>query len=76
MKNRLTQKQKDFIAQLEDRWNDPDQFGEYRGVELFMYCGNWKTAYALEKKGLIEICRNRNSQVFCFLKAHYPFTSF
>jgi hypothetical protein len=76
VKTRLTKKQKDFIAALKVNWNDADQFGEYRGIELFTCCGNWKTACALEKKGLIEICRNSNRQTFCFLKEHFLLTYF
>lgn len=72
----LSKSQKKLIAELESNWNDPDLFGEYRGVELFTACGKWRTAYALEDKGLIEICRNANGQTFCFLKAHFHLTSF
>ena len=45
--------------------------GITEGIELYKYCGNWKTAYAMEEKGLIEIWQNENRQVFCFLKDEY-----
>ncbi|OCX54365.1 hypothetical protein BEL04_08900 [Mucilaginibacter sp. PPCGB 2223] len=63
----LTVKLQAMLDELRSNLTDEDLLGWRKSVELFQGCAKWRTAYALERRRLVEIWRNENEQVFVFL---------
>jgi len=70
---RLNDKQRAMLDELASNKSDPELWGYRKGVELFGYCGKWHTAYALERRGLVEFSRMKMSRCLHFWQARSLF---